>query len=282
LPTTVQGFTARAAGTVSEGDVLFRLNRRVKANQSEIITAAGLGGKRAFVLEPLVLVRSATRGKARVRVFNMVWGGSYLTVKDNRGATYGQDMQYLSASGDTDAEPGTYSFQVQQSGSGIMVSSADDIKLEADKIYSLMILGGMDGTPPIHFVILVSDQETTRVRIVNNSDMPADVYVKGIETPFARAIAPGSATDYVDTPSGATTFIMRAAGSPANSNELAFVAPQLRPGRDVTITINGRGVATQMGITDDHLTLAISAPKGTATSQGIVSPTTVPAATESR
>src|SRR5206468_2206617 len=37
LPTTVQGFTARAAGTVSEGDVLFRLNRRVKANQSEII-----------------------------------------------------------------------------------------------------------------------------------------------------------------------------------------------------------------------------------------------------
>ncbi len=280
LPSSTQGFVARAAGSGSGGDILFRLNRRVKANQSEIITAAGLNSRRAFVLEPLVLVRSETRGKARVRVFNTVWGGPYLTVKDNRGATYGQDLQYLSSSADSDVDPGVYSFEIQ-SGGGKPVATEENAKLEADKVYSLMIIGGMDGTPPVRFVVLVSDQETTRVRIVNDSNAPADIYIKGNDTPFVRALPPASSTDYVPVPSGATTFVLRAAGSAPNSSELAFVAPQLRPGRDVTITINGSGVATQMGLTDDHLTLqpgpSTSTPKAEAET-----PTAVQEATQAR
>jgi hypothetical protein len=265
MSTNVQGFVARAAGAGASSEVLARLNRRVKANQSEIITAAGLNSRRAFVLEPLVLVRNATRGKARVRVFNTVWGGPYLTVKDSQGITYGQDLQYLSSSPDSDVEPGTYSFEIQQSGSGKAVASENDVQLEADRIYSLMILGGMDGSPPVRFAILTSDQETTRVRIANNSSAPADVYIKGSSTPLASAIPPGTMTEYSTVPSGATTFILRAAGSAANSQELAFVASQLRPGRDVTITIDGSGVATQMGITDDHLTPSLAMPTLAAT-----------------
>src|SRR5512141_681915 len=46
LPTTIQGFTARPAGSSPDSDPLFRLTRRVKANQSEIIAAAGLGSNR--------------------------------------------------------------------------------------------------------------------------------------------------------------------------------------------------------------------------------------------
>jgi hypothetical protein len=265
MPTSVQGFTARAAGSGVSGSILARLNRRVKANQSEIITAAGLNSKRAFVLEPLVLVRNATRGRARVRVFNTVWGGPYLTVKDSRGVTYGQDLQYLSTSPDSDVEPGTYQFEIQQSGSGTTVAMTEDLQLEVDKIYSLMIIGGMDGTPPVRFVVLITDQETTRVRIANNSSAPADIYIKGNTTPFARGIAPGAVSEYTTVPSGATTFILRAPGSAPNSQELAFVAPQLRPGRDVTITINGSGVATQMGVTDDHLTPSLAMPTMAAT-----------------
>jgi hypothetical protein len=262
LPSTTQGFVARAAGTGVDGDMLFKLNRRVKANQSEIIAAAGLGSQRAFVLEPLVLVRDATRGKARIRVFNLVWGGPYLTVKDSRGMTLGQDLQYLSSAGDTDVDPGTYDFEIR-SGGGAIVTTETNVTLEADKIYALMILGGMDGTPPIHFVILVADQETTRVRIVNKSNATADVYIKGDDRPFVAGLAPDASTDLIPVPSGATTFILRVAGSAPNSTEIAFVAPQLRPGRDVTISINGAGVATQMGVTEDHPTPGLNTPLST-------------------
>ncbi len=262
LPSTVQGYVVRPAGSGPDGEVLFRLNRRVKPNQSEIIAAAGLASRKAFVLEPLVLVRSGTRGNARVRVFNMVWGGPYLTVKDNTGTVYGQDLQYLSSSGDVDVAPGTYSFEVQ-SGAGKRVASVDNLNLEADKVYSLMIIGGMEGDPPVRFVVLDSEQETTRVRIVNNGGATADVYIKGNDQPFVRGLAAGTSTDFIPVPSGATTFVLRAAGSAPNSSELAFVAPQLRPGRDITITINGTGVATQMGITEDHLTQATATPAAT-------------------
>lgn len=254
LPATTQGYVARPAGSGPNGEALFRLNRRVKPNQSEIIAAAGLAGRKAFVLEPLVLVRNNTRGYARVRVFNMVWGGPYLTVKDNKGAVYGQDLQYLSSSGDVDLTPGTYGFEIESSGTGKTVATIGNIDLESDKVYSVMIVGGMDGTPAIRFILLTSDQESTRVRIVNNGSSSADIYIKGQDKPFVAGIAPGAATGFTAIPSGATTFVLRAAGSPTNSSEMAFVAPQLRPGRDITITINGSGVATQMGITDDHLT----------------------------
>ncbi len=250
LPTTIQGFTARAAGSGPDSEALFRLTRRVKANQSEIIAAAGLGGNRAFVLEPLVLVRSDTQGKARIRVFNLVWGGPYLTVLDDRGVTLGRDMQYLSSSGDVDVEPGAYSFEIR-SGGGKPVATQKAVNLEPDKIYALMILGGMEETPPLQFVILASDEETTRVRFVNKSNAAADIYIKGTSKPFVAGLGVNASTDLMTVPSGATTFVMRAQGSPADSTEVAFVAPQLRPGRDVTITINGSGVATQMGVTED-------------------------------
>lgn len=259
LPSSVQGYVVRPAGSGPSGDVLFRLNRRVKPNQSEIIAAAGLASRRAFVLEPLIVIRSGTRGNARVRVFNMVWGGPYLTVKDNTGAVYGQDLQYLSSSGDIDVAPGTYSFEVQ-SGAGKAVGKVENLNLEADKVYSLMIIGGMEGDPPVHFVVLDSEQETTRVRIVNNGNVATDVYIKGNDQPFVKDIVAGATTDFMPVPSGATTFVLRAANSTPNSPELAFVAPQLRPGRDITITINGTGVATQMGITEDHLTQLTATP----------------------
>jgi hypothetical protein len=258
LSTSTQGFVARRAGAAPDSPPLFRLSRRVKANQSEIITAAGLDSKRAFVLEPLVLIRSATRGKARVRVFNTVWGGPYLTVKDQRSVVYGQDLQYLSSSIDSDVEPGSYEFSVF-SGAGKVVATEPGVTLEADKVYSLMLVGGMDGAPPIHFIVLVCDEESTRVRIINAGGNPADIYIKGIDQPFVSNLKPGASTPYITVPSGATTFVLRPAGSAANSTEYAFVAPQLRPGRDVTITINGSGVATQMGMTDDRLTPLIAA-----------------------
>lgn len=269
LPSTTQGFVARPAGFGPDAEPLFQLNRRVKANQSEIIAAAGLTNRRAFVLEALVMVRNATRNKARVRVFNMVWGGPYLSVRDTKGIYYGQDLQYLSTSADVDTAPGVYDFELV-SGTGKSVTTAKGVNLEADKVYSLMIIGGMDGDPPVQLVILVSEQETTRVRIVNKSSNNADIYIKGNTEPFARNLPPGQSTDFNPVPSGATTFVLRAANSAPTSPELSFVAPQLRPGRDVTITLDGAGIATQMGITEDRLTPTLATPM---TSGKVITPT---------
>jgi hypothetical protein len=73
-------------------------------------------------------------------------------------------------------------------------------------------------------------------------------------------LAPDDSTDFIPVPSGATTFILRATGSGPDGTEVAFVAPQLRPWRDVTISINGAGVATQMGITEDRPTPGLDTP----------------------
>ncbi len=252
LPSITDGFLARASGSGANGEILARLTRGVKTNQSQIIVAAGLADKRAFVLEPLTLVRDNTRGRARVRVFNTVWGGPYLGVTDNQGHAYGQDLQYLSSSGDVDVDPGTYDFEIK-TGSGQTLFTESGFNLSSDKIYSLIIVGGMENTPPVHFLIVVSDQEVTRVRFVNRSHHAADIYIKGDPSPFVAGLPGGASTDFLPLPSGAITFYLRPSGTPPSGAELAFVASQLRPGRDVTITIDGEGVETQMGISDDHL-----------------------------
>ncbi len=253
LSTKLSGYTARAAGSAANSEPLFKLDWGVKANKSEMITAAGLGSRKAFVLEPLTLVRNDTKGKARVRVFNTVWGGPALNVTTTQGTAFGQNLEYLKVSNDADVAPGTYDFEVKD-GTGKTVASTPGVNLEADKVYVMLLMGGAEGNPAVKLMPVVSDEEKTRVQFVNGSGGPVDVYIKGQDKPIALGLANGASSELSALPSGAVTFVTRNGGSALTDQELAFIATQLRPGRDTVITLTKTGGAVQMVVTSDLLT----------------------------
>ncbi len=253
LPTTLSGYTARAAGSGATSDALFKLNWGVKANKSEMIVASGLAARKAFLLEPLTLVRNDTKGQARVRIFNTVWGGALLSVTAKQGAAFSKDQKYLGVSADADVAPGSYDLDVTD-GTGKVLASAPGVKLEADKVYVMLLTGGADGNPPLKVLPVISDQETTRVQIVNQTGNAVDVYVKGTDKPFATGLLAGKSSDFISLPSSAVTLVIRQAGSSAKDKEVAFIASQLRPGRDTIITVADVNGTVQMAVTSDKLT----------------------------
>jgi len=255
LPTTLSGYTARAAGSPTTDKPLFQLQWGVKGNKSEMIIASGLDSRKAFILEPLTLVRNDTKGKARVHVLNMVWGGPTLSVGTTQGTSFSQNQEYIKPSAYTDVAPGTYDFEVKDS-SGKTVTTTPGMKLEANKLYTLLITGGAEGNPPIKLLSVVSDQESTRVKLVNQSSSAYDVYVKGETSPFVTGLANGASTDFIALPSGAVTLVLRKAGTTSSDQEIAAVATQLRPGRDAVITVNSAGAKAQMDVTSETLTAA--------------------------
>ncbi|MHB8627727.1 MAG: DUF4397 domain-containing protein [Aggregatilineales bacterium] len=263
LSTTLSDFVARAAGSAADSQPLFSLQWGIKANESELITAAGLNSRKAFLLEPLVLVRNDTKGKARVRILDTVWGGSFLSVGTTQGTTFSSNQKYLNASNDTDVDLGTYDFEVKDN-TGKVVATASGVNLEADKVYVMLITGSMDGSTPIKLTPVVSDEDKTRVQIVNQSGNPIDVYVKGQTQPFVSGLNDGASSDFTTLPSGAVTFVVRNAGSSATDKEVASLAIQLRPERDTVITVSASGGAVQIAITSDTLTVTpVVTPEGT-------------------
>lgn len=275
LPVTTSGFVARTAGSPAGSQPLFSLIWGIKANESEMITAAGLNARRAFVLEPLTLVRNNTNGKARVRVFDTVWGGSDLSVSTSKGVQISQNQKYLNPSSDMDLAPGATDFQVKDN-TGKVVATASGVNLEADKVYVLVLIGGSDGNPPITVLPVVSDEDKTRVQIVNQSSNPVDVYVKGQPQPLAPGLKNGASSDFSTVPSGAVTFVVRAAGSGATSQELASLATQLRPQRDLVVTVSNAGGTLQIAITSETLTAPSASATLMATAQATAAATASP------
>jgi len=257
LPTTGKGYVARAAGSGATSEPLFKLDWGVKSNKSELILAAGSSQQKAFVLEPLTLLRTDTKGQARVRVINTVWGGTPFTVKTNQGAVLGQSLAYLKIA-DMDMAPGTYDFTVTTD-AGQNVVSQNGVKLDADKVYTMIITGSADGQTPVKLLVVVSDQDTTRVKIINNGGKPVDVYLKGNDQPLAAGLAANATMDFVGVPSGAATFVIRDAGSAPSDQERGALETQLRPGRDVTLTLTDAGNAPKLEVTSEVLTVPIAA-----------------------
>jgi hypothetical protein len=251
LPTTSRGYIARTAGSETSTDPLFRLQWGVTANKSELVLAAGSNAQKSFLLEPITLLRSNTQGKARVRVVNAAWGGTPLTLKTNQDVL-AQSLAYAAVA-DADIKPDTYDFDISTD-AGQSVGSEKQVMLEADKVYTMVITGSSQGQPPIQLMTVVSDQETTRVKFINQNGAPADIYLKGSDKALATGLGTNATSEFITIPSGAATFIIRNVGSAATERELGALMTQLRPGRDVIISLVG-GNPPKLEITEEILTV---------------------------
>lgn len=277
LKVTTTGFVAREAGTGPTGKVLSTANWGVKANESVILTVAGLASNREILLEPILIIRNDVKDQARIRVVNMIWG-THLSVRSGNNLTLGKGLGPLGLS-DLEVAPGKYPLDVVDD-TEKEVASLSDVELRANTIYTIMLVGGKDGNPAITITNIASDQDTSRVKIINKASGSVDIYDKALGTLFVSDVASGADTGFVAMPSRDVTFQVRDAGSAADSNEIAVISTQLRPERDVTIVINPNHT---MEITEEVLTPpnkavgtdALATSVATATPQ-TYSPTTQP------
>jgi hypothetical protein len=141
-------------------------------------------------------------------------------------------LRITSESGDERAEPAAFTFA-------------------PDTVYILLVAGSKDGEPPVRLIVLETPQDQTRVRFVNERDAAVDIHARPGNDRLVESLGAGESTDFIALPSGAATFVAYAPGDGPGGQEQAALAEQLRPGRDLTVTLRRNG---SMTITEHALT----------------------------
>ena len=248
-----RGFVMREAGSAPDSVPIFTANWALTPNQSYLILATGLVYKRSFVLQPITLVRNNMQGKSRLRIINVISDSPPLRMLDTTGASLGTNLYYLRTV-DLNHALGSSDLILQNRLGEVITTETVDFK--ADMLYVALITGDAIDTFPIDLQVLEIPQETTRVRVVNHADANLNVLLKrnAKQVPFATNLAPDAQTDFTDVPSGAASFLVKSAAEGADNRELAAALTQLRPSRDVTLTIQKSGAKLEIGVTAEELT----------------------------
>jgi hypothetical protein len=252
FPSNQRGFVLREAGSAPDRDPIFTADWGLTPNQSYLILATGLDSKQAFILEPVTLVRTPSQGKAKLRIINTISGDSALTVMDNTDTAIGTSLPYLGVA-DVDLDTSTSDLTIQNASGEELGTQNTEFK--ADSIYVALIVGDSNDATSATLHVIEIPAEMTRVKVVNNADANFDVMLNrndGQEA-FAMNLASGDSSDFIEVPSGAATFIVKSAGAGTDGQELASVPIQLRPSRDVTLTIQGSGSQIEIVVTSDVL-----------------------------
>jgi hypothetical protein len=252
FPSNKRGLIMRKAGSTADDEpAIFESNWLLTPNQSYLMLATGLLFKNAFVLDPITLVRNNIQGRSRLRIINVISNSPPLRMLDGTGATLATNLLYLRTV-DVNRNPGPSELDLQNRlGETI---TTEKMEYKADTLYVALITGDAIDTFPIDVQILEFPQETTRVKVVNDSDTPYNVVLKrgGTQTIFAPDLAPKASSDYIEVPSGAASFLIKRSASD-DTREIIASALQLRPSRDVTLTIVGTGMNIEVVLSSQTL-----------------------------
>ena len=235
-------FTARLAGSGKNGEVLASGNKDYGANSSWVLTAAGLNEKVSFLVEPMSVVRNKYGNQARVRLVNFV-PETRIDVVDANGNDFGIGLGWIGIQ-DKMVDAASYTLQVNANGGPMLEPVTFD--MAANTTYTLFVIGQPDSDSPVQILSIVVPQETGRVRFVSTRADTVDVHYRPGEERLIENLGAGATTDWVTLEAGAFTFIAYAPGTGPTGRELAGVALQLRPGYDITVSVN----ENEMTVTD--------------------------------
>lgn len=236
LPSGTYTFDARAAGAGVESEVTTSLSWDLSPDTSWLIASVGRLDNLTFLLEPVSLLRSDINGNARIRVVNWIPNIEQITVASDQGETFGEGLGWIGIH-DADVAPGTYNLGLT-SGDGQPLAAPAPYELAADTLTALVVAGDRDNDPAPRIIPIVSAQDVARVRFVSNRPDAVDIHVRPGNNRIVENLAPGTTTDYLPLQSGAITFVAYAPGTGPGGRELAALIDQLRPARDVTVTLN--------------------------------------------
>jgi hypothetical protein len=230
-------FVARPAGSGTDGDVLYRVEWDYLANSSWIVTAAGLLDELSFIVEPVSIVRSDFNGRARVRVVNLV-PKRRVTVRSVDDVEFGNSLGWIGIK-DTMVDAGSYTLEISADGKALMEPVSVEL---AEKItHTFYIIGHPDSDYPVQVLPIIVPQDMTRVRFVSSRSDEVDIHYRPTNDRIVESIAGDETSDWILLASGAATFIAYAPDTGPRGRELAALPLQLRPGRDMTITLDGQG-----------------------------------------
>lgn len=247
LPAGDHSFVVRRAGSGASGEVLYTLHWNFVGNSTWMVTAAGIVETLAFITEPINIIRTRLDGRARVRVVNWV-SGERLSVSSDRNVSFGDGLGWVGIK-DAEVEPGDYALRVTGEDGSELANAA--LTLAPDTVYTLLLAGMAGGEPPVRVIVIEAPQDQTRVRFVNRRDDAVDIHMRPGSERLVERLEPGAETEFYVLPSGAATFVAYAPGEAPRGQEKAALAEQLRPGRDLTVTLRGNGAMT---ITERGLT----------------------------
>ncbi len=228
-------FNIRSADSGLEGEVLYTMTWDFVGNSSWVVTAAGSVDAFAFIVEPVSIVRSDYEGLARVRVVNLV-RDLRVSVLAEGGTVFGDNLGWIGIK-DTMTEPGAYVLNITGA-DGQNVGESVSFDFEAETTYMLYIIGQPESANPITILPVLAPQDVTRVRFMNTRADTVDIHARPGNNRLVESIAAGETTSYLTVASGAMTFLAYAPGTGPTGQELIGIALQLRPGRDITITLN--------------------------------------------
>jgi len=241
-------FTARAAGSGKNGEMLTTGRKDFGANSSWVVTTAGLKSRVSLIIEPVSIVRSDYNDQARVRVVNFVQN-STIDLVDDGGIDFGSNLGWVSIK-DNMIDPGKHTLQVNSGGQPLMDAMTFDFA--ANTTYTLYLIGQPESDHPVQILSIVTPQETTRVRFVSTRSDTVELYYRPANEKVIESIVGAATSDWITLEAGAVTFLAYAPGTGMGGRELGGIALQLRPGRDITITMSD----TDMNVSDTVLTPA--------------------------
>lgn len=236
-------FRARPAGSGPTGEVLYRMSWDYQANSTWMVTAAGVASRVAFIVEPITIIRNNYDGQARVRVINLIATGPRVTVTASNGTVLGNGLGWVGIK-DTMVAPGEYTLNATTQ-SGLALAQPITTTFAANHTYTLFMIGDGSAERPLSILNLPVREDITRVRFVNHRADTVDVHARPGNAKIVTEIASNVTTDWIELPSGSFTFLAFAPGTGPTGRQLAGIATQLRPQRDVTIIIGDGAMAEQ-------------------------------------
>lgn len=235
-------FRARPAGSGPSGEVLYRMTWDYIANSTWMVTAAGVRSTFSFIVEPITIIRNEYQGQARVRVINLAATGPRVTVADSNSKILGDRLGWVGIQ-DTLVAPGEYVLSASTS-TGLAMPQPLTLNVEANYTYTLFVIGnGSDA--PLTILNLPARQDITRVKFINGRADVVDVHARPGNDKIVTRIQPGAESDWIELPSVSFTFIAYAPDTGPTGRELAGIATQLRPQRDLVIVIGNSAMEIQ-------------------------------------
>jgi hypothetical protein len=217
--------------------VLYTVEWDYLANSSWIVTAAGLLDEFSFIVEPLSIVRNDFNGRARVRVVNLV-PELRVRVRSEEGVEFGDGLGWIGIK-DTMVDAGLYTLRVNTDGEALMEPVS--FELDAEMTYTFYVIGRPGSDHPVRLLPIIAPQDMTRVRFVSRRSDGVDIHYRPANDRIVERIAGDETSEWIPLASGAVTFIAYEPGTGPTGRELAALPLQLRPGRDMTITLDGQG-----------------------------------------
>ena len=230
-------FVARPAGSGADGEVLYTVEWDYLANSSWIVTAAGLLDELSFIVEPVSIVRNDFDGRARVRVANFV-PDRRVTVRSENDIEFGNGLGWIGIK-DTMVDAGSYTLEVNADGEALMEPVT--FELGKETTHTFYVIGHPDSDHAVRLLPIIAPQDMTRVRFVSERSDTVDIHYRPTNDRIIESIAGGATSEWIALASGAVTFIAYEPGTGPRGRELGALPLQLRPGRDMTVRLNGQG-----------------------------------------